>query len=424
MLSGKTDRLWKNDLIGTRSSTRRLYVLLLFISFGMIGCSNKPETVSDTIVDDSKVLSIEGNEKNEAEDIAETYREIYDEAVNTNKADRLEVMRSIVERLGENGLVAVDSENQIDMTETEQVIRFCEQVDAATEGELTIIVASYSGGFTKYDLNTEGGNVDIVREYYQYADGRMEHRSTGTYRADVWKYTEEGYLLFEGYWFSEEYFILTLNDMPERVALRVEPLDEKCRELNRQYIFPISYERNNMFIVDWSEDDFGELNLYDLFDIFYPLIYGQRVPYVPDEDLGVGAVYRIPKEEFEAVLMAYFNMDSETLQSKTTYFSEDATYEYKPRGFYEAEYPEIPYPEVVNYVENDDGTMTLTVNAVFPDQIVSKVYAHEVVIRPLDDGGVQYVSNRIIPSEDNFEATWNTPRLTEEEWEKIYGDIE
>lgn len=35
-------------------------------------------------------------------------------------------------------------------------------------------------------------------------------------------------------------------------------------------------------------------------------------------------------------------------------------------------------------------------------------------------GGVQYVYNQIIPSENNYEETWHSPRLTEEEWEEIY----
>ena len=130
---------------------------------------------------------------------------------------------------------------------------------------------------------------------------------------------------------------------------------------------------------------------------------------------------RIPKEEFESVIMKYFNIDSETLQSKTVYDSEDSTYEYKPRGFEEVEYPEYPYSEVIGYTENSDGTITLTANVVFPYSGNSKVYAHEVVVRPLEDGGVQYVSNRIIPSEDNSEETWHTPRLTLEEWEELYG---
>jgi hypothetical protein len=138
-------------------------------------------------------------------------------------------------------------------------------------------------------------------------------------------------------------------------------------------------------------------------------------------NLAVSAVYRIPKEEFESVIMKYFNIDSETLQSKTVYYSEDSTYEYKPRGFEEVEYPEYPYSEVVGFSENSDGTITLTANVVFPYAGDSKVYAHEVVVRPLEDGGVQYVSNRIIPSKDNYRETWHTPRLTLEEWEELYG---
>ena len=70
---------------------------------------------------------------------------------------------------------------------------------------------------------------------------------------------------------------------------------------------------------------------------------------------------------------------------------------------------------------NSDGTLTLTANVVFPYAGDSKVFAHEVVVRPLENGGVQYVSNRIIPSEDNCEETWHTPRLTAKEWDEIYG---
>ena len=131
---------------------------------------------------------------------------------------------------------------------------------------------------------------------------------------------------------------------------------------------------------------------------------------------------KITSEEVEKFLgMKYFNIDSETLQSKTIYDSENLTYEYKPRGFEEVEYPEYPYSEVVGFTENNDGTITLTANVVFPYAGDSKVYAHEVVVRPVEDGGVQYVSNRIIPSEDNYRETWHTPRLTLEEWEELYG---
>ncbi|WP_330698947.1 DUF6070 family protein [uncultured Blautia sp.] len=103
---------------------------------------------------------------------------------------------------------------------------------------------------------------------------------------------------------------------------------------------------------------------------------------------------------------------------------EDGTYEYKPRGFYEVEYPEYPFPEVVKYTENSDGTITLTVNVVFPYAGIFKVYSHEVVVRHLEGGGVQYVSNRIIPSDENQEGIWHKPRLTPAQWEEMYGSME
>ena len=411
MLLRKTTWFWKSGLAAIS------FVLILSIS----GCSDAPpeeNTVSETVID---VQAIQEESEEDADEIISVCIDLYEKAEEENKLADLETIRSIVNRLGENGYSAVDSRNQINMTDPEKAVEFCEKVDAQEEAEITILEVSYLGGFVKYDLHTKDGNVDVVRSYYKYENGDIQREVTGSYQAEYWNYTEEGYLMFSGVWFSEELYVLTLSGAEEHTALRVQPLDETYRELSRKYLRPIGFEQNNMFIVDWSEDDFGALNFYDMYDILYPKVNGQYVPYIADDNLAVSAVYRIPKEKFESVIMKYFNIDSETLQSKTVYYSEDSTYEYKPRGFEEVEYPEYPYSEVVDFTENSDGTITLTANVVFPYAGDSKVYAHEVVVRPLEDGGVQYVSNQIIPSEDNYEETWHTPRLTLEEWEELYG---
>lgn len=401
---------------------------LVAISFmqalSVCGCSDTDTSLEETQVKEteSKAQSDQQDNQEDVEEIIGICMNFYEKAGAENKMDDLEMIRSIIKRLGEKGYPAVDSRNQIDMVEAEQVVQFCEIVDAKKEAEITIIEVAYLGGFVKYDLHTRDGNVDVVKSYYEYKNGSIQRKVTGSYPAEDWNYTEDGYLFFSGVWFSEELYVLMLSGAEEHAAIRVQPLDETYRELNRKYLMPISYERNNLFLVDWSEDDFGELNFYDIYDIFYRKINAMFVPYVADDNLGVGAVYRIPKDDFESIIMTYFNIDSETLQSKTTYYSEDATYEYKPRGFYEVEYPEYPYSEVADFTENNDGTITLTVHVVFPYTGESNVYVHEVVVRPLEDGGVQYVSNRMISSEDNYEKTWHTPRLTEEEWEEIYED--
>lgn len=351
----------------------------IMILLSVPGCGDTHLEDEQVVESEIAVQDQQQNVKDNEDEIIEICSQLYKKASEENKIADLETVRIIVNQFGENGYPAVDSRNQIDMTEAEQVEWFCEMVDTQEEAEITIIEVSYLGGFVKYDLETKDGNVDVVRSYYKYENGNMKREVTGSYQAEYWNYTEDGYLMFSGVWFSEELYVLTLSGAEEHTALRVQPLDETYRELSRKYLLPIGFEQNNMFIVDWSEDD------------------------------------------FERVILPYFDIDSETLQSKTIYNAEDKTYEYKPRGFEEVEYPEYPYSEVIGFTENGDGTLTLTANVVFPYVGDSKVYAHEVVVRPLENGGVQYVSNRIIPSEDNCEETWHTPRLTAKEWDEIYG---
>ena len=439
MLLEKIKKFWKAGLVETIKDTfmpfgskkEKKKILTLFVMAGtailvMTGCCNELQEVQENreIVVDNEVRLPNEDDFDDAVSIAAIYRDIYDEAVETNTLSSLETLRRIVARLGENGYVAVDSENQVDMAGAEQVIEFCKAVDEKKSAMLTIIVIK-DFGFRKFDLKTEDGNVNIVRGYYQYdQDGCLQNRSTVSYPADIWQYTEEGYILFEGSYFSDENYVLTLSDTPEHTALRVLPLDEKCRELNRKYILPVGYEQNNIFLTDWNEEDIGELDFYDIFDNFYPILHGQSVPYVADESLAVGAVYQIPEEIFENVIMTHFNVNKEALRRETTYNPEKAAYEYRPRGFYEVEYPDIPYPEVVSYTENQDGTITLIVNAVYPNGNTSMAYSHKTVIRPLEEDCFQYVSNQMMNLRDEHDIWWHSNRLTKEEWIEIYGGTE
>ena len=217
---------------------------------------------------------------------------------------------------------------------------------------------------------------------------------------------------------KEDPFVQGMEKVYKHLVTTLEGIEVKPIEAVGQPFDP-NFHNAVMHVED---ENFGENIVAEEFQKGYT--YRDSVVrhiYVADDNLSVSAVYQIPKEEFESVIMKYFNIDSETLQSKTIYDSENLTYEYKPRGFEEVEYPEYPYSEVVGFTENNDGTITLTANVVFPYAGDSKVYAHEVVVRPLENGRVQYVSNRIIPSEDNYRETWHTPRLTLEEWEELYG---
>lgn len=397
----------------------RKRLLVLCVLAATLGCScAKVETELPAEMDVGEQTSFDEEKSLHIIDISLAAMKTQTE--NTSET-KLAKIKRVIQRLEEQGYAAIDSKNQINMVCADQAIDFCQAVEEKRQDDFMLTVISDTFQWIIYDFHCADGAVTVARNIYQYEDGDMQLEESAVYTASDWKYTAEGYIMFSGSWYSEAYYLFALSDMQEKVALRVLPLDEKCRALNEAYMMPIGYVKNNMFLVDWSENDFSSLDFYDLFDISYRQIYGKEVPYEPSDNLGVGTVYQIPKEEFEHIMMAYLNIDSETLQQKTLYHTDTKTYEYRPRGFYEAEYPEHPYPEVVDYTENADGTIALLVNVVFPYEGLSKVFSHEVVVRLLENGSVQYISNHVIPSEDNIDESWYKPRLTLAEWAEVYG---
>lgn len=411
-----------------KHSLRIMALIGMLSMMNLTGCGgqsvNDGENISGEVTEDEwekEEVSTDSSQQELSDDIRMLCQEIYEKtAADTFRS--LETLQAVIQKFGERGYPAVDSKNQIDMTQKEQVLRFCESVEQAEEAQLTIVVAETPEKVDGYYLSTANGKVEVIKEHYQYNNECFENMGSVRYSADSWQYTEEGYLIFTGSSFSEQSYVLTMSDVPEVTALRVEPLDDKCREYNRLYLLPVGYAKNNLFLCGWNEEDYGKLDFYDAFDCFYSMINGQPVPYVPDENINIGTVYQIAPEEFESVLMKYLPADKDNIRSHTIYLPEHSTYTYRPRGFYEVEYSNIPYPEVVSYEEHDDGTVTLTVNAVYPGEGTSKAFTHEVIVRPMEEGGFQYVSNRMLPSRDDYDTGWHTDRLTDEEWDEVYEE--
>lgn len=313
---------------------------------------------------------------------------------------------------GNPGYLLADSRNQRNFIGKDQAERFIRKVEEQKPGGMTVVVLG-EDSFTRYRCKTLEGRVQVEECYVSLGREGYEERSRTEYQADFWEYTE-------GYLFFGRSFMPGYDGPSECTALRLAPMEERWMEWNREYLLETGYERNNLFFQNWSEKDYGDVDFYDLFDAWYASVYQETFPYPPDENCNVGAVYRIPAEEFESVIGSHLSVDIETLRSKTRYFAEDQTYEYRPRGLYDCEITSL-YPEVTGGWENEDGTLTLTVRAVDPKERKAAAFTHRVVVRPMEAGGFRYVSNQILLPEELPEKGWYRGRLTEEEWEEYYG---
>lgn len=347
----------------------------------------------------------------ESEKIALSYKEVIEEQLCDKQVISRDTMKRILKILEEEGYSAVDVENQVDMVNPQQVEEFCKKVDEKQQDKLTIFTISYYGGFNRYDFSTKEGQVGVTRSWLSWENNKPKLENKERYVAYSWVYTENGYLFFEQY--RPDGF-----DGPSgHTAIRVKSLDETCRKLNQKYIFPIGYNLNNMFLTNWSEKDYKDLNFYDVYDVFYRIETGNQVPF---EDDFMTTVYEIPKIEFEEIILKYFKINNRILEQKLDYNEKDETYEYRPRSLYDcSSTPNIPYSEVISYEKNKDGTLQLFVNAVWPEQNLDCAFSHKVTIRIMNSGQVQYVSNDIIPSKNNAEPTWHKDRLTKKEWQNI-----
>lgn len=342
------------------------------------------------------------------DDTIAAVREIYSRLYNPLDGNNIDV-RPIIEELGQQGYVAVDYDNRIDMVNAEKLRTFLENED----DEIVVLRLSTDRNLSEYTFipkKADSGKSDnvptVCKNQYIYDGTDFNLLMSVQYEPDVFTYTSEGYLILEGHWESEQMLALALSEDEEHVALRLDPMDKTLRELTEKYLLPISYGRNNMFITSWSAEDFGELEFYDMFEVLYEKYYGRKMPYVSEGAAEVNT-YQVPSKELEDVLTAYFPVSVEELRKRLAYDAENDCYAFIPRGYEEADYCEIPYPEVYEYSE-EDGIITLKVNAVFAVDNTSKLFTHEVKLKDAD-GQVTYLSNRVDINDDKV-LWWHSKR--------------
>lgn len=221
-----------------------LLVIGALLVFYLVGCDHRG---ADEEVNEAGNEKLKAEEK-EGGEIVEICRESYTKAEKEGKLDDLDMIRELLDKLGENGYTAVDSENQMNMTEHEKLLQFCEAVEAKKRSCMTVVEVAGKGSCIIRKMETKSGDVKIIRSYYVYGDGKMELSSKDTYKAESWEYTEDGYLMFSGELTLKDSYEITRDKMMEYTAYRVLPLDETCRELNRKYLLPVGYACNNMFL--------------------------------------------------------------------------------------------------------------------------------------------------------------------------------
>ncbi|MBT9754796.1 hypothetical protein GPK55_05375 [Coprococcus eutactus] len=383
-------------------------LLLVGVAILLCSCSNK-NTVADA---ERTVIDFSISDENQfIADLDDIYSSCQDMKCKTEE-EKLNQTRTVIESMGSKGYIAVDVENQINMANAENAEMFLSEVAENRDAGCTILQVMYDKSFVRFDFKSGGNNVMITRRFYVRENNCFVEKNEENYKAYTWKYTD-------GYLFFERYRMGGYDGDSAYTALRVEPLDEKLRVLNRKYIKTIGYDSNNLFTTNWDESDMNKINYYDIYEALYKMKYGMSSPY-SDE----GVTYMIEGKLYEKVFQEYLPVSTDVLQHVNVYDVSRQMYQYRTRGMFDHSVtPLVPFPEVVDAEYNADGTITLIVNAVSEKDESGRLFTHKVAIKEKENDGFEYVSNDVLTM--NKEGIyWYRDRLSDKEWQEYYGDTE
>ena len=258
-----------------------------------------------------------------------------------------------------------------------------------------------AGSVVLYELHSDGG---IGRDKFIF-DGKDMYlisacatwNSNDTYgmsyisyaRIKEWKYTDKG-------WFCYELCVPEPPEVSEIVdgssVIRIKPMTEEQREMSERLVLGLGYQGQNLLCSNWNTENMSELDYNGMFEYLYGMKYGEKFN---SEDYPNG----IPKEEFESLIMEYLPITAEQIREYAVFDEENQTYLWARLGCfnYAPTFFGTSLPEVVDIKENQDGTVTLTVEAVC-DMVIcdDAVITHELTVRFAEDGSFQYLGNKIL----------------------------
>ena len=274
--------------------------------------------------------------------------------------------------------------------------------DQSTEQE---IIAICENGSLSYRLFIHQDGVTYVHSMGYSIDGDSE-TNYEKHKVLEWELTDEGNFYYRIYPAGNKSY-------SDFALIRMVESDVELYDLTMKYIWAGGYVGTNIFLIDWTEDDFGDLSFNDLFESLYYDCNGKQFSpegyeYIIEQDCCM-----IPAAEFEAVVRPYFDIDMEVFREMARYDVNEDTYPWRQiqSNDFVFLYYYMVEPEVTEYKVNSDGTITLTVEMLSTDLATDCLFAHELTVRPLDNGKFQFVGNRIT-YQTEYGLPFCEPRLT------------
>ena len=397
-----------------------LLIMVFLIGCFVCACGKEKSVVGETLAEDTEEVSPTEETKSAEEEAAEQWEKGYglpvDEQEEKEAANDCKKMMELIfdiykdadkgtasnvvlndetvlemqKRLMETGCPVSSLVTYSNMENYESVDRFLEECTDGKSGSVVIYEIHGDGGIGRMKFIFDGTEMYVVSAGGIWNDNNKPGMSYISYtRIKEWKYTEKG-------WFGYELCVPEPPEVSEIMdgscLIRIKPMTEEQSEMSERLVLGLGYQGQNLLCSNWNAENMSELDYNGMFEYLYGMKYGEKFN---SEDYPNG----IPKEEFENLIMEYLPITAEQIREYAVFDEENQTYLWARLGCfnYAPTFFGTSLPEVVAIKENEDGTVTLTVEAVC-DMVIcdDAVITHELTVRFAEDGSFQYLGNEIL----------------------------
>lgn len=351
--------------------------------------------------------------KQRCKEIISMYYDLYvsaDKSVPQNQWDNPVLSQSSIDAieslLMNAGLDVIDTNGVYPshLSTADNFYRFWDYIEQDRSAEQEIIWILEDGALSYRLFVHQDGETYVYSMRYPIDVNR--NVSYEAHKVLEWKLTDKGNFYYRIYPAGDKHY-------SDYALIRMVEPNRELYDLTMKYIWAGGYVGTNIFLIDWTEDNLGDLSFNDIFESLYYDCYGKQFwPEGYDFILEQGCC-KIPAAEFEEVILPYFDVDLDTFREMAQY---DAEGDYYPwRQIQTNDFVFLYYytvePEVTGYKVNADGTITLTVEMLSMDLATDCLFAHEVTVRPLENGNFQFVGNEVT-YQTEYGLPYSKPRFT------------
>lgn len=317
-------------------------------------------------------------------------------------------LASMISACGAAGFPTADSRGDFNMQGYGVMHEFGQRLSLSNEDVSgTYFIIYPDGHLSGFMLSRERGLWHLYSASAAWnEDGTERIYSEGRYAVGEVRYTEKGWLIYSRD--TSDFDENQKANTDSYVMVRVLPYDDELRVLCKRYVEPVGYFENNLFTTTWNESNMGVIDFNSLYAYVFSLYngtdmlssYNVRSYY---KSVQGSRLYLVPEDIFENNTTVYFRIDRLALRNISDYSSSLGGYLFLGynRDYYNVT-PRTPTPEVVSCTKNNDGTLTLIVDAVNPWYGTDRAFRHELRIRPTDGVSFNYVSNTLYDDPNNI----------------------